>query len=172
MRKFLSMLILIFLVSVFLTNAVFSKEITVKTGNPSFTYKGTVYNLELNGLWVPTVTPCVVISGFAYVPLREVFEDYLGLTVGYDNLREMAFVTNGVKTMEYSFKEQAIYQNGKKLDTTLPVAMIDGNIMVPLSKTAVFFGFTAGVKSDNKTLTIQCLRSCMRLRQTEWMMTV
>jgi len=155
MKKFLSALFLVILVSVTLTNYAFSKEITIKTGTSSYTYQGPVYNLELNGLWVPTVTPCVVISNFAYVPLREVFQDYLGLNVGYDDSRQVAYVTNGSKIMEYSFKEQAIYQNGKKLDTTLPVASIDGNIMVPLSRTADYFGFTAGVKSDNKTLTIQ-----------------
>lgn len=155
MKKLLSALVLIILFSMILANSAFSKEITIKTGNSSYTYKGTVYNLELNGVWVPTVNPCVVISGFAYVPLREVFQDYLGLTVGYDESREMAYVTNGSKTMEYSFKEQAIYQNGKKLDAALPVASIDGNMMVPLSRTADFFGYTAGVKSDNKTLTIQ-----------------
>lgn len=155
MKKLLSAFILIILVSVCLANTAISQSITIKTGNSSYTYQGTIYNLELNGTWVPTVTPCVVISGFAYVPLREVFQDYLGLSVGYDNSKEMAFVKNGSKIMEYSQKEQAIYQNGKKLNTDLPVASIDGNIMVPLSKTADFFGYTAGVKSDNKTLTIQ-----------------
>lgn len=155
MKKLLSAFVIVILFSMFLSNAVFSKEITIEVGSSSYTYQGTVYNLELNGLWVPTVTPCVVISGFAYVPLREVFQDYLGLTVGYDNLSELAFVKNNSNKIEYSFKKQAIYQNGKKLDANLPVALINGNIMVPLSKTADYFGFTAGVKADNKTLTIQ-----------------
>ena len=155
MKKLLSALVLIIFVSLFSTNVVFSQGITIKTSNSSYTYQGTVYNLELNGLWVPTDTPCVVISGFAYVPLREVFQDYLGLTVGYDNQKELAYVKSGSKTMEYSFSKQSIYQNGKKLNADLPVASINGNTMVPLSKTADYFGFTAGVKADNKTLTIQ-----------------
>ena len=57
--------------------------------------------------------------------------------------------------MEVSSREQAIYQNGNKLDGSLPVATVNGNTMVPLSKTAGFFGYTVAAKSDNKTITIQ-----------------
>lgn len=154
MKKRLSCLILIFLFLA-LTNAVFAQGITVQIGSKTTTYTGTVYNLELNGVWIPTETPCIVLAGVAYVPLREVFSDYLELTVGYDQDREMAYVQSGSKKMEFSSREQAIYQNGKKLDGSLPVATINGNTMVPLSKTAGYFGYTVAVKSDNKTITIQ-----------------
>lgn len=154
MKKFLSVLIFILLFMAF-TNAVLAQGITVKIGDETTTYNGTVYNLELNGVWVPTETPCIVLAGVAYVPLREVFQDYLGLTVGYDQERDMAYVQSGSNKMEFSNRDQAVYQNGKKLDGSLPVATVNGNTMVPLSKTAGCFGYTVAVKSDNKTITIQ-----------------
>lgn len=154
MKKFLSFFIFIFLFT-FFSNAAMSQGIDYKIGSTTTTYKGTLYNLELNGVWVPTETPCIVIAGLAYVPLREVFQDYLGLSVGYDEDREMAYVRSGDNIMEFSQKDQVIYQNGKKLEGSLPVAAVNGNMMVPLSKTAGYFGYTVAVKSDNKTITIQ-----------------
>lgn len=155
MRKHLSVILFIFLLTAFFSNAAFSETITVKIGETSTAYKGTVYQLELNGVWIPTKTPCIVAAGVSYVPLREVFQDYLGLSVGYDQAKDMAYVQSGSNRMEFYHKEQVIYQNGKKIDSSLPVASIDGVTMVPLSKTANFFGYTVAVKSDNKTITIQ-----------------
>lgn len=155
MRKLLPVIVFIFLITAFFSNAAFSESITVKIGETSTTYKGTIYQLELNGVWIPTKTPCIVAAGVSYVPLREVFQDYLGLTVGYDQAKDMAYVQSGSNRMEFYHKEQVIYQNGKKLESSLPVASIDGVTMVPLSKTANFFGYTVAVKSDNKTITIQ-----------------
>lgn len=155
MKKCFSAIILIVLILGFFSNPVSSQDVTVKIGDSSSAYKGTLYNLELNGVWIPTETPCIVVSGVAYVPLREVFQDYLGLTVGYDEGKEMAFVQSGAKKMEFSFKQQAIYQNGTKVNSSLPVALVNGNTMVPLSLTASFFGYTVAVKSDNKTITIR-----------------
>ena len=152
MKKILSFLIFIFLFA-FFSNA--AMAVDVKIGSTTTTYKGTVYNLELNGVWVPTETPCIVVAGVAYVPLHEVFQDYLGLVVGYDQNTEMAYVRYGDKIKEFSKKDQAIYENGKKLEGSLTVASVNGNIMVPLSKTAGCFGYTVAVKSDNKTITIQ-----------------
>jgi len=150
MRKALTFLFLVFLLlSLFSMNA-YSKNVTVKIGGQESTYSGTLYNLELNGLWIPTKTPCIVLANVAYVPLREVFQDYLGLTVGYDSQTGTAYVSSGSKKMEFSFS-----QNGVKVEPALPVATIDGNTMAPLSKTAGYFGYTVSVKPDNKTLTIQ-----------------
>jgi len=155
MRKALPVLFLVFLILSVISNSAYSKNITVKVGGEELTYSGTIYNLELNGLWIPTKTPCIVLANVAYVPLREVFQDYLGLTVGYDGERGIAYVSSGSKKMEFSYSKQEIYQNGVKVDPPLPVAIIDGNTMVPLSKTAGYFGYTVSVKPDNKTLTIQ-----------------
>ena len=109
----------------------------------------------MNGIWIPTQTPCVVISGFAYVPLREVFGNYLGMIVGYDENNGTAYVQSGSKRMDFNFSNQAIYKNGVKFDTDLPVASINGNTMVPLTLTASYFGLTAMAKDENKVLTIQ-----------------
>jgi N-acetylmuramoyl-L-alanine amidase len=155
MKRLFSLSVLTIFAMALLSNISLAQDITVKTGTSSHVYKGTVYNLELNGVWVPTETPVIVVSGVAYVPLREVFQDYLGLTVGYDSALEMAYVQSNSNKMEFSYKDQAIFQNGKKLDSSLPVANINGNTMVPLSLTAGYFGYTVGVKSDNKTITIQ-----------------
>ncbi len=155
MKKIISVAFFILVIFVILSNTAFSQNITVKIGKNETSYSGTLYNLELNGLWIPTETPCIVVAGVAYVPLREVFQDYLGLTVGYDNISGMAYVLSGSKKMEFSFTSQSIYQNGVKLEASLPVASINGNTMVPLSKTAGYFGYTVAVKPDNKTLTIQ-----------------
>lgn len=155
MRKRFPVILLIFLLFVLFSNAAFSEAITVKTGDKTTTYNGTIYHLELNGVWIPTKTPCIVLAGVAYVPLREVFQDYLGLTVGYDQGKDMAYVQSGSNRMEFYHKEQAIYQNGKQIDPALPVGSIDGVTMVPLSKTAGFFGYTVSVKSDNKTIALQ-----------------
>lgn len=83
---------LILTVCIWLTGLSFSLDIIVDIAGQKSTYKGNIYNLELNGIWVPTETPCIVVSGVAYVPLREVFQDYLGMTVGYDAaLRQRMF---------------------------------------------------------------------------------
>lgn len=155
MRKSLTFLFLVLLILSFFSMNALSKNVTVKIGGEELTYSGTLYNLELNGLWIPTKTPCIVLSNVAYVPLKEVFQDYLGLTVGYDSQNGIAYVSSGSKKMEFSFSKQEIYQNGIKVEPSLPVASIDGNTMVPLSKTAGYFGYTVAVKPDNKTLTIQ-----------------
>jgi N-acetylmuramoyl-L-alanine amidase len=155
MRKALSFLFLVLLILSFISNSAYSKNVTVKVGGEELTYSGTLYNLELNGLWIPTKTPCIVLANVAYVPLKEVFQDYLGLTVGYDSQNGIAYVSSGSKKMEFSFSKQEIYQNGVKVEPQLPVASIDGNTMVPLSKTAGYFGYTVAVKPDNKTLTVQ-----------------
>jgi len=155
MRKALPVLFLVLLILSFISNSAYSKNITVKVGGEELTYTGTLYNLELNGLWIPTKTPCIVLANVAYVPLREVFQDYLGLTVRYDGEKGIAYVSSGSKKMEFSYSKQEIYQNGVKIDPSLPVAVIDGNTMVPLSKTAGYFGYTVSIKPDNKTLTIQ-----------------
>lgn len=155
MRKFLSALILFTLICSLFTNVSFSQNITVDIAGTKSTYTGNVYSLELNGVWVPTQTPCIIISGVAYVPLKEVFRDYLGLTVGYDSSKGIAYVQQGTKKMEFSFSKQAIYKNGVKVDTDLPVAAVNGNTMVPLSLTAGYFGYTVSAKNDSKVLTIQ-----------------
>lgn len=154
MKKFISCLVLIFLISLCLTGTVFSQQITVDIAGKKSTYNGNVYNFELNGVWIPTQTPCIVISNVAYVPLREIFQNYLGMTVGYDGGTQTAYVQNGSKRMDFSISKQAIYKNGVKVDTNLPVATVNGNTMVPLSLTAGYFGLTVSVK-NNKTLAVQ-----------------
>lgn len=89
MRKSLTFLFLVLLILSFFSMNALSKNVTVKIGGEELTYSGTLYNLELNGLWIPTKTPCIVLSNVAYVPLKEVFQDYLGLTVGYDSQTEL-----------------------------------------------------------------------------------
>ncbi|HEY8422132.1 MAG TPA: N-acetylmuramoyl-L-alanine amidase [Thermoclostridium sp.] len=153
MRKFFTSLVLILIVCLWLTNMSFSQEIIVDIAGRKSTYTGNVYSIELNGVWIPTQTPCIVISGVAYVPLREVFQDYLGMTVGYDSTSGTAYVQKGSKRMDFSFSNQAIYKNGVKADSNLPVATVNGNTMVPLSLTAGYFGYTVAAK--DKTLTIQ-----------------
>lgn len=155
MKKLSVFLALVLIISLWLTNTSFSQEIIVDIAGQKSTYKGTLYNLELNGLWIPTQTPCIVISGVAYVPLREVFQDYLGMTVGYDNNTRTAYVQKGSKRMDFSLEDQAIYKNGSKVDTSLPVATVNGNTMVPLSLTAGYFGYTVSVKDDGKSLAVQ-----------------
>jgi len=155
MKKIAGVLMLVFTFSIILSNISFAQEITVDIAGKKSAYTGNVYSLELNGVWVPTQTPCIVISGVAYVPLREVFQDYLGMTVGYDNNNGIAYVQQGSKKMEFSFSNQAIYQNGAKVNTHLPVASVNGNIMVPLSLTAGYFGYTVSAKDTGKILTIQ-----------------
>lgn len=155
MRKFTTALVLILVVCLWLTNNSYTQGITVDVAGQKSTYTGSVYTLELNGVWVPTQSPCIVLSGVAYVPLREVFQDYLGMTVGYDNSNGTAYVQQGSKKMEFNFKNQAIYKNGVKVDTNLPVATINGNAMVPLSLTASYFGYTVSARDNSKVLTIQ-----------------
>ena len=155
MKRFITALVFVFSFCLLLTNLSFSQGITVDIAGGKPTYTGNVYNLELNGIWVPTQTPCIVISGVAYVPLREVFQDYLGMTVGYDSSKETAYVQQGSKRMEFSLNNQAIYKNGAKVDTDLPVASINGNTMVPLSLTAGYFGYTVSAKDSSKIITIQ-----------------
>lgn len=155
MKRFITALVFVFSFCLLLTNLSFSQGITVDIAGGKSTYTGNVYNLELNGIWVPTQTPCIVISGVAYVPLREVFQDYLGMTVGYDSSKETAYVQQGSKRMEFSLNNQAIYKNGAKVDTDLPVASINGNTMVPLSLTAGYFGYTVSAKDSSKIITIQ-----------------
>ena len=110
MRKSLTFLFLVLLILSFFSMNALSKNVTVKIGGEELTYSGTLYNLELNGLWIPTKTPCIVLSNVAYVPLKEVFQDYLGLTVGYDSQNGIAYVSSGSKKMEFSFSKQEIYQ--------------------------------------------------------------
>jgi len=155
MKKLAAALVLVMVVSLWLTNLSFSQEITVDIAGQKSVYKGTVYNLELNGIWVPTQTPCIVISGVAYVPLREVFQDYLGMTVGYDGSSRTAYVQKDSKRMDFSLTDQAIYKNGVRTDTGLPVATVNGNTMVPLSLTAGYFGYTVSAKDDGKSIAVQ-----------------
>lgn len=154
-KKLIASLALILTVCIWLTGSSFSLDIIVDIAGQKSTYKGNIYNLELNGIWVPTETPCIVVSGVAYVPLREVFQDYLGMTVGYDGSTQTAYVQKGSKRMDFNIAKQAIYQNGVKVNTSLPVAAVNGNTMVPLSLTAGYFGYTVSVKDSNKTIAIQ-----------------
>lgn len=155
MKRHLSALVFIFIFSLLFSTVSSGQGITVDIAGKKINYTSNVYNLELNGIWIPTQTPCVVISGFAYVPLREVFGNYLGMTVGYDENNGTAYVQSGSKRMDFNFSNQAIYKNGVKVDTDLPVASINGNTMVPLTLTASYFGLTAMAKDENKVLTIQ-----------------
>jgi len=155
MKRFLTALALILIVCLWLTNISFSQEIIVDIAGKKSTYTGSVYSIELNGVWIPTQTPCIVLSGVAYVPLREVFQDYLGMTVGYDSGSGTAYVQKGSKRMDFSLNNQVIYKNGVKADTSLPVASVNGNTMVPLSLTAGYFGYTVSAKDNSKILTIQ-----------------
>ena len=114
MKKLSVFLALVLIISLWLTNTSFSQEIIVDIAGQKSTYKGTLYNLELNGLWIPTQTPCIVISGVAYVPLREVFQDYLGMTVGYDNNTRTAYVQKGKKGWISAWKTRLYIKTGQK----------------------------------------------------------
>ncbi len=155
MKRLLTTLVFIFILSLLLSTISIGQGITINISGNKTNYTASVYNLELNGVWIPTQTPCVVISGFAYVPLREVFSNYLGMTVGYDDNSGTAYVQSGSNRMDFNANNQAIYTNGVRVDTDLPVATINGNTMVPLTLTAGYFGFTTAAKDESKTLTIQ-----------------
>lgn len=135
MKKFIRILSVALLISMFVSSIVFAEPINVKVN-------GSQLKLDVNP---------VSNDGITLVPLRSIFEA-LGATVEWDGATKTVTGTKGSTVVELQIDNNNAIINGNSVTLDVPAAIINGSTMVPVRFVAESFG--AKVEWDDKTKSV------------------
>ncbi len=111
-------------------------------------------NLYINGEYTETkVTPPVIIEGNTLVPAREVFEK-MGAQVMWSANEKKVYIDKEDILMVIEMNNPDIYINGEIKTSTVPGAVINNKVMIPLRFISEELGYEVTWVGETKTINI------------------
>ena len=116
-------------------------------------YSGKAYNMKVNGEFVQTDMPAVIINDRALVPARAVFEK-MGAVVNWDGANQKVLVSLNNTNVELKINDKNALVNSKSVELDVPAKIINERTMLPARFVSEQLNMKVGWLPDENLITI------------------
>lgn len=130
MRKMNIFILAIFISNIFATTS-FAKTLLLSYDGSVHKYTGAICDLKVNGDFISTDIPPVILNNSSLVPVRAVFEK-LGAVVNWDAANKRVLISMSDKNVELKINDKNAVVNNDVVQMSVPAKIINNKTMVPL----------------------------------------